>query len=246
MNSCSLPSKILMLELQLTISRWLKEEVMQRAGIDTEVIKPHSTRSASVSAAKEGECLCLTFSRLPSQHFRYMYLHPPDIGNLLPLPYSALNYTCMLSYIKWIRVGDLTSILCGIRILPVARRIILYDSVFPTLTMVRPSLYTVITLFPFFSLDRIDWLENTNSDFWLQGIIIIVIVIVITIIGLDWFEHYLKSSQKVSQCDYRMSGLAICTEHALRSYSEVAVNWANWANYTVTLQLVEFQSHITS
>jgi len=34
-----------------TISRWLKE-IMQTSGIDTGVFKLHSTRSASVSAAK--------------------------------------------------------------------------------------------------------------------------------------------------------------------------------------------------
>ena len=51
------------------ISRWLKE-VMQRAAIDIEVFKLHSTHCASVSVAKQGECLCQTFSRLPSQHFR--------------------------------------------------------------------------------------------------------------------------------------------------------------------------------
>ena len=93
-----------------TISRWLKE-VMQRAGIDTGVFKPHSTRSASVSAAKRrgvstSDILkAAQWSRESTfQRFYYRPLDSSDFG-IQVLRYqedvstdNALNYT--LSYMK--------------------------------------------------------------------------------------------------------------------------------------------------
>ena len=74
-----------------TISRWIKTVIM-KAGVDTSVFKPHSTRSAAMSAAKVSKDHIMTTAGLA---FKFEFLGNTMINQLLliivPLPIVSLQ-----------------------------------------------------------------------------------------------------------------------------------------------------------